>query len=121
MKRTALYIITALLLLMHSFTARIGEPGDFGYQLVIKPHPSTLKSIPGMEERAWDRAVASGEIPEWVAARRYVVIGSGDAESQTPTWEYLYILSFPLTALCILASLASLLWSSIAALRRRTT
>nr|QEO73780.1 hypothetical protein [uncultured bacterium] len=100
-----LYIITALLLLMHSFTAIIGEPGDFGYQLVIKPYPSLLKVVPSMEERAWERAVASGKIPEWVAARRYVVIASGDAELQRKPWEPLYRLSFPLTALCVLASL----------------
>src|SRR5688500_7044648 len=69
---------------------------------------------------AWARAVASGEIPEWVAARRYVAIGSGDSELQKQPWEHLYILSFPLTALCILASLAFILRSSIAALRGRT-
>jgi hypothetical protein len=118
MKRT-LYIITALLLLMHSFTAVIGEPDGLGYRLVIKPYPSLLKSIPGMEERAWNRAVASGEIPEWVAARRYVAIGSGDAELQKQPWEPLYILSSPLTALCTLASLAFILRSSIATLRSR--
>lgn len=118
MKRN-LYILTALLLLMQSFTAVIGEAGGFGYQLVIKPYPSLLKSIPGMEERAWERAVASGEIPEWVAARRYVVIGSGDAESKTQFWEHLYILFFLLTALCTLASLAFILRSSIAAHRSR--
>jgi hypothetical protein len=119
MKRT-LYITTALLLLMHSFTAIIGEPGGFGYQLVIKPYPSLLKVVPGMEERAWERAVASGEIPEWVAARRYVAIGSGDAELQKQPWEPLYLLSFPLTALCALVSLVFILRSSIAALRSRT-
>jgi hypothetical protein len=118
MKKT-LYILTALLLLAHSFTAVIGEPGAFGYQLVIKPYPSLLKSIPGMEERAWERAVASGEIPEWVAARRYVAIASGDAELRRQLWEPLYMLSFPLMALCILASLIFILRSSIAALRRR--
>lgn len=119
MKRI-LFTLTAMLLVMHSFTAIIGEPGGLGYQLVIKPYPSLLKSIPGMEERAWDRAVASGEIPQWVAARRYVVIGSGDAELQKQPWEFLYALSFPLTAFCILISLAFILRSSIGALRRRS-
>jgi hypothetical protein len=118
--KITVYILTALLLLMHSFTAVIGEAGGLGYQLVIKPYPSLLKSIPGMEERAWERAVASGEIPGWVAARRYVVIGSGSAELQTRFWEHLYLLSFALTALCTLASLAFVLRSSIAVLRRRT-
>lgn len=118
MKRN-LYILTALLLLMHSFTAIIGEAGGLGYQLVIKPYPSLLKSIPGMEERAWERAVASGEIPAWVAAQRYVVIGSGSAEMQTQLWERLYILSSVFMVLCTLASLAFMLRSSIAALRRR--
>ena len=119
MKRT-IYILTPLLLLAHSFTAIIVEPGGFGYQLVIKPYPSLLKSIPGMEERAWERAVASGEIPEWVATERYVVIGSGSAELRTQLWEHLYLLSFALMVLCTLASLAFILRSSIAALRRRT-
>jgi hypothetical protein len=119
MKRT-LYILTPLLLLIYSFTALIGEAGGFGYQLVIKPYPSLLKSIPNMEEGAWERAVASGEIPEWVVARRYVVIGSGSAELKTQPWEYLNVLFVLLTALCTLASLAFILRSSIAALRRRT-
>ncbi|MFL6227265.1 MAG: hypothetical protein ACJ741_00645 [Pyrinomonadaceae bacterium] len=119
MKRT-LFVITALLLLMHSFTAVIGEPGDLGYQLVIKPYPSLLKSVPSMEERVWESAVASGEIPGWVAARKYVVIGIGDAESKPRSWEVLYLMSFLLTILCALASLAFILRSSIAALRRRT-
>jgi hypothetical protein len=118
MKRT-LYILTPLLLLAYFFTAIIGEPGDFGYQLVIKPYPSLLKSVPNMEERAWERAVASGEIPEWVAARRYLVIGSGSAELRTQLWERLYILFVLFTFLCTLTSLAFILRSSIAALRRR--
>lgn len=119
MKRN-LCILTALLLLMHSFTALIGEAGGLGYQLVIKPYPSLLKSIPGMEERAWERAVASVEIPEWVAARRYVAIANGSAEDKRRLWETLYILSFPLTALCALASLAFILRSSITARRSHT-
>ncbi|MDQ1593230.1 MAG: hypothetical protein QOG71_3857 [Pyrinomonadaceae bacterium] len=120
MKRT-LYILTPLLLLAYFFTAIIGEPGDFGYQLVIKPYPSLLKSVPNMEERAWERAVASGEIPEWVAARRYVVIGSGSAELRTRLWERLHILFVLFTFLCTLTSLAFILRSSMAALRRRRT
>jgi hypothetical protein len=117
--KSYLYISTALLLLMHSFTAIIGEPGGLGYQLVIKPYPSLLKVVPGMEELAWERAVASGKIPEWVAARRYVAIGSGDAELHKQPWEPLYLVSFPLTALCALASLACMLRSAVAALRSR--
>ena len=108
---TALYLLTALLLLMHSFTAIIGEPGDFGYQLVLKPYPSFLKVVPNMEEHAWKRAVASGRIPEWVAKQRYVVIGSGSAELRTQPWEYLYRVSFLFTALCVVASLVFVLRS----------
>ena len=103
--KIALYGFTGLLLLLHSCTAIIGEPSGLDYRLVLKPYPSMLKVVPGMEERAWNRAVATGEIPEWVAARRYVVIGTGSAEMKTQPWEYAYRASFPITALCLLGSL----------------
>ena len=72
-----------------------------------------------MEDGAWKRAVASGRIPEWVAAQRYVVIGYGSAEMRTQPWEYLYRASFLLTAVCSVASLALVLRSSVASLRSR--
>ena len=85
------FVLTGLLLLFQSMFALIGEPGGPGYELVIKPYPSVLKSIPNMEERGWAKSVESGDIPEWVVKKKYLAIAVGDFESKKQLWEYAYI------------------------------
>ena len=85
------FVLAGLLLLFQSMFALIGEPGGPGYELVIKPYPSLLKSIPNMEERGWAKSVESGDIPEWVVKKKYLAIAVGDFESKKQLWEYAYI------------------------------
>jgi hypothetical protein len=114
----AIYLITAALLVMQSFTAVIGEPSDLTYHLVIKPYPSLLKSVPGFEERTWKRKVASGEIPRWVEERRYVLLGSGSAELRTQPWEWFYAAFWLITLSCVVASAVLILRSVIGRIRQ---
>ena len=98
------HIILAILLFAQSMTAVIGEPGGLGYELVIKPYPSLLKSVPGMEVSGWAAAISSGDIPEWVVKRTYLSIGFGDAELQPQLWERLYGFFMLLTIVFIFLS-----------------
>jgi hypothetical protein len=118
-RKIALHLVTAVLLFVHSMTAVIGEAAGLGYQLVLKHRPSLLKSVANQEQRMWDRAVASGEIPEWVVAKRYVVLANGSAEEKTQPWERAYVAFVLLTWVCTIASLTSIVRSVMAAVRGR--
>ncbi len=91
------YLATVTLTLVHLMTAIIGWPAGDAYSLVIKPYPSLLKQIPHMEMRSWEAAVASGEVPKWVAQRQYIELASGGDEIEPPPLVRIYIFSQMLT------------------------
>jgi hypothetical protein len=104
-----LYAATAVLVAIQSMTAIIGWPGGDAYSRVVKPYPSLLKQIPHMEERGWRDALASGELPRWVAQSRYIELARSGDEVDAPLPVRVYVYSQLLTLFALVASAAALI------------
>ena len=83
-----LYAVLVVLTTCLFWTSVHYPGGSLGYELVIKPYPSSIIAVGGGEEGSYKRRLEQGKFPEWLKNKDYIIIGEGSYESETQVWEY---------------------------------